>query len=76
MNLKNIVVLILILFSLDCLSQQKNVVDNKRGKIQYDQNGCLFTTYRGLVMAGYQGWFNAEGDGSGRGASLSNRQEI
>lgn len=26
-----------------------------------------FMSYRGLIMAGYQGWFNAEGDGEGRG---------
>lgn len=26
-----------------------------------------FMTYKGLVMAGYQGWFNAEGDGADRG---------
>jgi hypothetical protein len=27
----------------------------------------LFTSYKGLVMAGYQGWFSAEGDDSHRG---------
>ena len=26
-----------------------------------------YDSYRGLVMAGYQGWFNAEGDSAGRG---------
>lgn len=26
-----------------------------------------YMSYRGLLMAGYQGWFNAEGDGAGRG---------
>lgn len=26
-----------------------------------------FMTYKGLVMAGYQGWFNCEGDGANRG---------
>ena len=36
-------------------------------EIVYDETGCLFTTYKGLVMAGYQGWFTAEGDGAERG---------
>jgi hypothetical protein len=33
----------------------------------YDETGCLYTSYKGLVMAGYQGWFAAQGDASDRG---------
>lgn len=33
----------------------------------YDETGCLYKTGDGLVMAGYQGWFSAQGDESDRG---------
>jgi hypothetical protein len=33
----------------------------------YDETGCLYKSYNGLVMAGYQGWFTAEGDEDERG---------
>lgn len=33
----------------------------------YDETGLLYTSYENLVMAGYQGWFAAEGDDSNRG---------
>ncbi len=33
----------------------------------YDTSGLLYPKYEGLVMAGYQGWFNAVGDGADRG---------
>ena len=36
-------------------------------EITYDETGCLYTSYSNLVMAGYQGWFAAEGDDSDRG---------
>lgn len=32
----------------------------------YDDTESIYTSYNGLVMAGYQGWFTAEGDGAGR----------
>ena len=35
--------------------------------VKYDEKGCLYTSYNGLVMAGYQGWFAAQGDASERG---------
>lgn len=31
------------------------------------QGGKTYNSYRGLIMAGYQGWHNAEGDGANRG---------
>lgn len=34
---------------------------------EYDETACLYTSYEGLVMAGYQGWFTAKGDGAERG---------
>ena len=43
--------------------QEKETVEEK----VYDETGCLYTSYTNLVMAGYQGWFAAEGDDSGRG---------
>ena len=36
-------------------------------EVVYDETGCLYTSYKNLVMAGYQGWFAAEGDESNRG---------
>lgn len=36
-------------------------------EITYDERGCNYTSYKNLVMAGYQGWFTAEGDGAERG---------
>jgi len=32
-----------------------------------------YMTYKGLVMAGYQGWFNCEGDAAGRGWTHYNK---
>jgi hypothetical protein len=31
-------------------------------EVIYDETKCLYTSYDGLVMAGYQGWFSCQGD--------------
>jgi hypothetical protein len=48
-------VLILILICINVSAQTRHAERSK------------FMSYKGLVMAGYQGWFNCEGDGAGRG---------
>lgn len=37
------------------------------GQENKTSNQWKFMSYKGLLMAGYQGWFNAEGDGADRG---------
>jgi glycoprotein endo-alpha-1,2-mannosidase len=39
-------------------------ITNAQNKHSKESN---FPSYKGLVMAGYQGWFNCEGDGANRG---------
>lgn len=41
--------------------------DPTNDDIVYDETGLLYTSYTNLVMAGYQGWFAAQGDDSQRG---------
>lgn len=41
--------------------------DNNNDDIVYDETGVLYKSYTNLVMAGYQGWFAAQGDDSQRG---------
>lgn len=50
----------LIIIGLVLLSSVECCGKSYHGSITYN-------SYRGLVMAGYQGWHNAEGDGAGRG---------
>ncbi len=78
MKKTHIILLILTLSSIGVMSCK---VENKDSKISndilvktekkedkvYDETGCLYTSYTQLVMAGYQGWFAAEGDDSNRG---------
>ncbi|MGY3053785.1 hypothetical protein ACVWYG_001986 [Pedobacter sp. UYEF25] len=47
----------------DHLKAESSFVHNKI----YNMDGVVYKSYTGLVMAGYQGWFAANGDGSGRG---------
>lgn len=54
MNLKKIAVFMLYGFSIFNLQAQ-----SKHSK------ETLYPSYNGLIMAGYQGWFRAEGDGTG-----------
>lgn len=39
----------------------------EKQKNAYDDIEAIYTSYNGLVMTGYQGWFTAEGDGADRG---------
>ena len=52
--------LVVIVFGLCLGSAALSAAEPERSRIRYD-------SYEGLVMAGYQGWFNAPGDGAGRG---------
>ncbi len=52
-----------------CYAKNKNVSDTITpfiNEVTYDEKGCNYTSYKNLVMAGYQGWFTAEGDGAER----------
>lgn len=55
--MKRISILFLGLFFLGCASVFSKTY----------HGGITYNSYRGLVMAGYQGWHNAEGDGANRG---------
>jgi glycoprotein endo-alpha-1,2-mannosidase len=55
MNRTVLIGLILFIISSSLLAQGKHATTSK------------FMSYKGLVMAGYQGWFNCEGDGADRG---------
>lgn len=63
--------IISLVMTVACSESPENGNDTKPGdgdkEVVYDETGCLYTSYEGLVMAGYQGWFNAEGDGADRG---------
>ncbi|OQP46254.1 xylosidase [Niastella yeongjuensis] len=50
--------LVLLLISLHCIGAYSQTKHSKKSD---------FPSYKGLVMAGYQGWFNAPEDGANRG---------
>ncbi len=60
--------------------------DNKKGReeqgeesgdpveeAKYDETGCNYTSYKGLAMAGYQGWFTTPDDGANTGWTHYNK---
>lgn len=68
-----VVLLLPLLLNFSCKSGSKgddNTIPVEPPKVEevvYNEAGCLYTTVDKLVMAGYQGWFAAEGDESKRG---------
>lgn len=63
MKLKNLLlILVVLLATYSCMAQ------DKYSKIS------LFPSYKGLVMAGYQGWFNTPDDGANKGWTHYNQQ--
>ena len=72
MPMKSIQISVVIIFFLVilCYAKNRHVTGNKTSFVKeviYDEKGCNYTSYKNLVMAGYQGWFTAEGDGAERG---------
>jgi len=65
-----ITVIVTLFLIANSYSNNKNVSANETPffkEVIYDEKGCNYTSYKNLVMAGYQGWFTAEGDGAERG---------
>ncbi len=60
-NKYGLTTLIIFFMCLNISAQNKHAVKSK------------FMSYKGLVMAGYQGWFNCEGDGADRGWTHYNK---
>jgi hypothetical protein len=67
MKIPNLLLIAFICLIPCCSSSEKeNPPVEEPTETVYDETGCLYTSYDNLVMAGYQGWFTAMGDGADR----------
>ena len=60
---------LIISFGISCSDKKGQAEPKEETKkpveeVKYDETGCNYTSYKGLAMAGYQGWFTTEGDGA------------